>query len=137
MPEEALADIRLAIGCDEKNMAAFHMAGDIEDELGDKEAAKKDYAAYLKINKDARDLPDEYLKELAPKTWEEIQKEKAKAEKKKQEEEAEKKKQEEKAKKKDAKADKKHEKDSAEKEKAAAPAETAKPEAKNTEGNNK
>ncbi|MCR5559496.1 MAG: M48 family metalloprotease [Schwartzia sp.] len=109
MPDEALADIRLAIGCDEKNMAAYHMAGDIEDELGDKEAAKKDYSSYLKLNKDARDLPDEYLKELAPKTWEEIQKEKAKAEKEKKEAEAEKKKKEEKeaAKKKDAKAEKK------------------------------
>ena len=85
------------------------MAGDIEDELGDKEAAKKDYTEYLKLNKDARDLPDEYLKELAPKTWEEIQKEKAKAEKEKKEAEAEKKKKEEKeaAKKKDAKAEKK------------------------------
>lgn len=96
MTDAAMADIRQAIVCDEKNLAAYHMAGDIEDELGDKEAAKKDYAAYLKFNKGARDLPDEYLKELAPDTWERMQKEKAKAEEEKKKAEEEKKKAEEK-----------------------------------------
>ena len=140
--DEAMADIRRAIDCDEKNMAAYHMAGDIEDELGDKEAAKKDYTEYLKLNKDARDLPDEYLKELAPKTWEEIQKEKAKAEKEKKEAEAEKKKKEEKeaAKKKDAKAEdakaaKESDKGSAAKEKTAAHVDSKNAENSNKSGN--
>ncbi len=81
-PEYALIDIRRSLNASRDTIAAWKMAGDIEDELGDKEAAKEDYRNYLALAKDACDIPDEYLKELSPKTWEKI--EKARAEKIKQ-----------------------------------------------------
>lgn len=73
-PQYALMDIRRSLDADAKTMAAWKMAGDIEDELGDTAAATADYKKYLELAPKATDIPEEYLKVLAPDTWEKIEK---------------------------------------------------------------
>ena len=78
-PDAALADIRRATAAKEDTLAAWKMAGDIEDELGDKAAAMEDYRRYVKLAPEATDIGDEYLRALSPKVWEKVEKERAKA----------------------------------------------------------
>ena len=79
-PEAALADIRRATEAKDDTLAAWKMAGDIEDELGDKQAALEDYRRYVKLAPEATDIGDEYLKELSPKVWEKVEKARREAE---------------------------------------------------------
>ena len=79
-PEAALADIRRATEAKDDTLAAWKMAGDIEDELGDKTAALEDYRRYVKLAPEATDIGDEYLKELSPKVWEKVEKARQEAE---------------------------------------------------------
>ena len=78
-PDAALADIRRATAAKEDTLAAWKMAGDIEDELGDTEAAMEDYRRYVKLAPEAADIGDEYLRTLSPKVWEKVEKERTKA----------------------------------------------------------
>ncbi|MBO4852100.1 MAG: hypothetical protein J5477_00545, partial [Schwartzia sp.] len=78
LPEAALVDIAKSIELDPKAIAARKMAADVEDELGHKENALTHYAAYYKLVPDATDIPDEYYKEIDPKAWKRIEKEREK-----------------------------------------------------------
>lgn len=78
-PQEALADIRRATAADDKTVAAWKMAGDIHDELGDKEAARENYRRYVELYPEAEDIGDEYLAELSPKVWGKVVKEREEA----------------------------------------------------------
>ncbi len=78
LPEAALVDIAKSIELDPKAIAARKMAADVEDELGHKENALTHYAAYYKLVPDATDIPDEYFKEIDPKAWKRIEKEREK-----------------------------------------------------------
>ncbi len=82
LPEESLLDIRRSISLDPKAIAAHKMAADVEDELGNTEAALADYANYHKLVPDAPDIPDEYYKRIDPKRWERMEKERAKEQEK-------------------------------------------------------
>ena len=78
LPEAALEDITQAIALDPKSIAAQKMAADVEDELDRTEAAREHYAAYHKLVPEATDIPDEYLKQIDPKAWERLEKEREK-----------------------------------------------------------
>ena len=86
LPEAAMADITNAIALDGKAIAAHKMAADVEDEMGNSEAARGHYAAYHKLVPDATDIPDEYYKQIDPKGWERIVKEREKEKKRMAEE---------------------------------------------------
>ena len=86
LPEAALADIAQSIALDPKAIAAHKMAADVEDELGNHESARNHYAAYHKLVPEATDIPDEYHKEIDPKAWERIEKEREKEKKRMAEE---------------------------------------------------
>ncbi len=75
LTDKAMADIRHAQELDPKAPAAPKMGGDLSDDLGDTEEAKVFYRAYLNLIPEAEDIPDAYLKELAPKTWKKVLKE--------------------------------------------------------------
>ena len=63
-PQTALADCRQAIQLDAKAPAAYKMAADIYDELGNHAEALKNYRAYKKLVPKAADIPPDYQKEL-------------------------------------------------------------------------
>ncbi len=88
LPNEALQDIRKSIELDPKAIAAHKMAADVEDELGNTEAARAHYADYHKLVPDATDIPDEYYRQIDPKRWEKIEKEREKERKRLAEERA-------------------------------------------------
>lgn len=69
---EALIEVQKTIDLDAEAPAAYKMAGDICKELGDNEQAKSFYKLYLKLVPKADDLSDEDLKELSPKIYQEV-----------------------------------------------------------------
>lgn len=76
----ALADLEQAKTIDKDNVISYVLAGRIQDELGNKEAARKEFADFYRLRpKDWQTIPEEYLETIAPKEYKELQKEKAEA----------------------------------------------------------
>ncbi len=76
----ALADLEQAKSIDKDNVISYVLAGRIQDELGNKEAARKEFADFYRLRpKDWQTIPEEYLETIAPKEYKELQKEKAEA----------------------------------------------------------
>lgn len=76
----ALADLEQAKTIDKDNVISYVLAGRIQDELGNKEAARKEFADFYRLRpKDWQTIPEEYLETIAPKEYKELQNEKAEA----------------------------------------------------------
>ena len=77
---KALADLEKAKTIDKDNVISYVLAGRIQDELGNKEAARKEFADFYRLRpKDWQTIPEEYLETIAPKEYKELQNEKAEA----------------------------------------------------------
>ena len=78
--EKALADLQKAKDVDRKNVISYLLAGQIYDELGNAEKAKENFAEMYRLKPESwRRIPVDYLKEIAPKEYNNLMKEKAEA----------------------------------------------------------
>ena len=76
----ALADLTKAKEIDKSNIYVYLLSAQIYDELGNKEQAKENYREFYKLRPKAyRNIPEEYLQEIAPKEYKEVTKAKAEA----------------------------------------------------------
>ena len=76
----ALADLSKAKEIDKSNIYVYLLSAQIYDELGNKEQAKENYREFYKLRPKAyRNIPEEYLQEIAPKEYKEVVKAKAEA----------------------------------------------------------
>ena len=81
--DKALADIAQAKEIDKKNAVSYYLAAVIEDEQGNTEQAKADFAELYRLQpKAVSRIPDEYLQAISQKEYEKRQKDKAEARKK-------------------------------------------------------
>ena len=81
--DKALADLAKAKEIDKNNAVSYYLAAVIEDESGNSEAAREDFAGLYRLQpKAVSRIPDEYLQDIAPKEYEKRQKDKDEARKK-------------------------------------------------------
>ena len=85
--DKALADLETSQEIDAKNPYIYKMRGEIYDELGEKDTALAAYKEYWKYAPGARDIPDEYMKDVDAAAYDKILKEREKKEKEKKEKE--------------------------------------------------
>jgi len=83
--EKALADLQKSQEIDEKNPFIYKMRGEIYNEMGEKDKALAAYRDYWAKAPKARDIPDEYMKDVDAAAYEKMKKEREEAEKKKAE----------------------------------------------------
>ena len=88
----AIADASQAVAVDGKNADAYRMRAILSDEAGDYAGALADYTKHHELAPQSRNIPDEYLKKIDPKAYEEVVKEREQAEKEAAEAKAEQKK---------------------------------------------
>lgn len=87
----ALADVASAKELEPKTPVVYLMEGSVYDEMANKEAALAAYQEFYKLApKGVRRIPEEYMKEVAPKEYEKLMKARAEREKEKAKEEAKK-----------------------------------------------
>lgn len=78
--DKALADLSKAKEIDGKNIIAWLLTARIQDELGNKVAAKENFAEFYRLQpKNYKSIPEEYLQDIAPKEYKNLMKEKAEA----------------------------------------------------------
>ncbi len=78
--ERALTDLQKAKEVDAKNFISYMLAGQIYDELGNAEKAKENFAEMYRLKNEAwKRIPVDYLKDIAPKEYNNLMKEKAEA----------------------------------------------------------
>ena len=78
--DKALADLQRAKEVDKKNIISYLLAGQIYDELGNAEKAKENFAEMYRLKPESwKRIPVDYLKDIAPKEYNNLMKEKAEA----------------------------------------------------------
>ena len=78
--ERALTDLQKAKEVDAKNFISYMLAGQIYDELGNTEKARENFAEMYRLKNEAwKRIPVDYLKDIAPKEYNNLMKEKAEA----------------------------------------------------------